>query len=81
MGRNVWLLPGLLLALGGALAADTHRGHDEPFAHPHDPVLQAEHTDMLNLVRPADATHTAMAAGLPPRLGGTARFPVPMPMF
>ena len=63
MGRNVWLLPGLLLALGGALAADTHRGHDEPFAHPHDPVLQAEHTDMLNLVRLADATHTAMADG------------------
>jgi hypothetical protein len=32
-------------------------------AHPHDPVLQAEHADMLSLVPRAAVTHTAVADG------------------
>jgi hypothetical protein len=68
--RRRWLLrPGILLAIGGILAAvDPAQGRhdhdaDEAAAHPHDPVLQAEHTDMLSLVPRAAATHTAEADG------------------
>jgi hypothetical protein len=32
-------------------------------AHPHDPVLQAEHMDMLHLVPHAEVTHTAVRDG------------------
>jgi hypothetical protein len=55
--------------MGGALvAADPPPGHhdhdaDEMVAHPHDPVLQAEHTDMLSLVPRSAATHTAVGDG------------------
>jgi hypothetical protein len=64
------LLPlGVLLALGSVLlAAEPPPGRhdhdaDEPPAHPHDPVLQAEHTDMLSLVPRSAATHTAVTDG------------------
>jgi hypothetical protein len=33
--------------------------HDGPLPHPHDPVLQAEHLAMLDLVPRSDATHAA----------------------
>jgi hypothetical protein len=62
-------MPGILLAMGSFLvAADPPQGHhdhgaDETVAHPHDPVLQAEHTDMLSLVPRAAATHTALGDG------------------
>src|SRR5262249_36941301 len=32
-------------------------------AHPHDPVLQAEHMDMLYLVKHADVTHMVVREG------------------
>jgi hypothetical protein len=58
-----------LLALPSWLvAAEPTRGHhdhdpDAAIAHPHDPVLQAEHADMLSLVPRAAVTHTAVADG------------------
>jgi hypothetical protein len=57
---------GILLASGVLLAADPPHGHGTNFdavPHPHDPVLQAEHMDMLALVPPAAATHTAVRDG------------------
>src|SRR5262249_43916976 len=42
---------------------DHNHGGDEPAAHPHDPVLQAEHADLLALVPRSAATHTAAADG------------------
>lgn len=66
MFRRWLLVSGLLLATGGLpVAADPPGHHDahEAAAHPHDPVLQAEHTDLLALAPPAAATHTAVADG------------------
>src|SRR5262249_50667865 len=63
------LMLGILLAMGNLrVAADPPKGghhHDaeDTVAHPHDPVLQAEHTDMLSLVPRAAATHTAVGDG------------------
>jgi hypothetical protein len=58
----------LLLAAVGLFETDTPRHHqhshgDAVLAHPHDPVLQAEHVAMLDLVRAADATHKAQRDG------------------
>jgi len=36
---------------------------DTKLPHPHDPVLQTEHLQMLDLVRDADVTHTATRDG------------------
>jgi hypothetical protein len=65
-----WRLQLLLVAhllMGSALVAagppECHKHSDEPIAHPHDPVLQAEHMDLLSLVPPAAATHTAVSDG------------------
>jgi hypothetical protein len=65
-----WLLMlGILLAMGRFLVAAEpapgphNHDADEPAAHPHDPVLQAEHTDMLALVPRPAATHTAVGDG------------------
>jgi hypothetical protein len=69
MIRRWLLMLGILLATGSIrVAADPAPGHqdhdaDEAAAHPHDPVLQAEHTDMLTLVPRAAATHTAVRSG------------------
>jgi hypothetical protein len=63
------LMAGILLALGRlpVAAQPTHGHHDHEseakFAHPHDPVLQAEHADMLSLVPQSAVTHTAVADG------------------
>jgi hypothetical protein len=61
-------LLGIIAALGGSLVADTPKDKhdhdaDKTIAHPHDPVLQAEHMDMLALVPPTAATHTAVSDG------------------
>jgi hypothetical protein len=67
MLRRWLLVSGLLLTVGSVpAAADPPKGHhdaDETIAHPHDPVLQSEHMDMLSLVPPAAATHTAAGDG------------------
>jgi hypothetical protein len=58
----------LACAAGWILSVDSH--HDQSHhaaakaAHPHDPVLQAEHAAMLDLIKPADATHVAVRSGL-----------------
>jgi hypothetical protein len=65
------LLPvlGVFLGIVAPLAAADHarRGHDHDedghLAHPHDPVLQAEHMDMLRLVPRSGATHRAVRDG------------------
>jgi hypothetical protein len=58
----------IVLALGLVLGADAPRRGgrrlEAPLAHPHDPVLQAEHVAMLDLISPADATHTAARDGI-----------------
>src|SRR5262249_1487110 len=56
----------LLLGLSGVLLADAekHAPHShEKLAHPHDPVLQAEHMDMLYLVGADRVTHAAARDG------------------
>jgi hypothetical protein len=65
-----WLLTlAILLTAGSMLVAADPPQHphdhdaDEPIAHPHDPVLQAEHMDLLSLVPRAAATHTAVGDG------------------
>jgi hypothetical protein len=68
MFRPLLLVPGILVAVGFLTAAEPSKGHhdhpaSEPIAHPHDPVLQAEHMDLLALVPPSDATHTAVRDG------------------
>jgi hypothetical protein len=60
---------GILLGVGVLLAAvgPSRGGHDHDgegmAAHPHDPVLQAEHMDMLRLVPRDEATHEAVRDG------------------
>jgi hypothetical protein len=63
-----WLVMlGIALGLGSAaaLAAGDGPDHDgdEKIAHPHDPVLQAEHMDMLHLVPHSEVTHRAVRDG------------------
>jgi hypothetical protein len=57
----------LLLPLYLVVAADTprhdHHGPKDALPHPHDPVLQAEHLAMLDLAKPADATHIVVKDG------------------
>jgi hypothetical protein len=54
----------LLLWLFGVSLADAEKHHShEKLAHPHDPVLQAEHMDMLYLVGADSVTHTAVRDG------------------
>src|SRR5262245_10438890 len=58
----------LACAAGLMLSADSHHadshGDAAKAAHPHDPVLQVEHAAMLDLIKPADATHIAVRDGL-----------------
>jgi hypothetical protein len=60
---------GILLGMGTSLAvADPPRGGQDPkeddlLAHPNDPVLHAEHMDMLRLVARDEATHLAVRDG------------------
>jgi hypothetical protein len=69
MMRRWLLMLGALLATDGApVAARPPQGHhdhdaDDKAAHPHDPVLQAEHMDLLSLAPRAAATHTAAGDG------------------
>src|SRR6266849_450802 len=63
------MIPQLIVALvlGLGLGADHKQpgkeAHEGPLPHPHDPVLQAEHLAMLDLVPRSDATHTAVQDG------------------
>jgi hypothetical protein len=57
----------IILLLGLTVGAEARppvppRQHG-PMAHPNDPVLQAEHTALLDLVIPADASHRASRDG------------------
>lgn len=68
MIRRWFLCLGIVLGMSSSLpAADAPKsGHDlddKTLAHPHDPVLQAEHMDMLYLVKHADVTHMVMHDG------------------
>jgi hypothetical protein len=60
------LVLGMLLGLGSLAQAAGDHDHegDDKIAHPHDPVLQAEHMDMLHLVPHAAVTHKAVRDGL-----------------
>ena len=59
MGRtSLTLLTGLLGVTFSIRADDA-----KPLPHPHDPVLQAEHLKMLDLISDADITHTAVRDG------------------
>jgi hypothetical protein len=55
----------MLLGLSSAGFADEKHGHahGKNLAHPNDPVLQAEHMDMLHLVDPERMTHVAVRDG------------------
>src|SRR5437764_6890238 len=57
---NARLLVILSLGLAVPLCADDPK---PALPHPHDPVLQTEHLQMLALVRDADVTHTAVRDG------------------
>src|SRR5689334_14080318 len=67
MMRQLLTVLAILLAGFPAVADDPKRRHDhdadEAIAHPHDPVLQAEHMDMLHLVPHAQVTHQAARDG------------------
>src|SRR6266576_2446979 len=66
--RLLLVVTAILLGMGSSsLVADAPKGGHDPedkgVAHPHDPVLQAEHLDMLYLVKHADVTHMAVHDG------------------
>jgi hypothetical protein len=67
MMRPLLTVLAILLAGSTAAADDPKGGHDhdadEAIAHAHDPVLQAEHMDMLHLVPHAQITHQAARDG------------------
>ncbi len=54
------VLTAAVAAAGYAVWAAPERDH---VAHPGDPVKQTEHTALFDLVKDADATHTAVASG------------------
>jgi hypothetical protein len=53
------LIVALVFGLGVGADQPRKEPHDGPLPHPHDPVLQAEHLAMLDLVPRSDATHVA----------------------
>jgi hypothetical protein len=63
------LVVGLMLAAGSSLPGQEHQHggahapHGKTVPHPYDPVLRAEHMALLDLIRPEDATHTAVHDG------------------
>src|SRR5262245_11301004 len=62
--HSVWsLFSGLLLAAVVTPLRGADPKPDVKLPHPHDPVLQTEHLQMLDLVRDADVTHTAERDG------------------
>jgi hypothetical protein len=66
MMTRVLTVLAVFLWLSGVSPADAgkHAPHShEKLAHPHDPVLQAEHMDMLYLVGADSVTHTAVRDG------------------
>lgn len=57
-------LPMILVAAALVAADEKKDDHAHPLPHPNDPVLRAEHMDLLGLIPDSAITHTAVQDGL-----------------